>query len=68
MDGTEPAIPDEWHPPIWMAAAGEGAGILDWMDKQEEMEGKLLRYIAERKSPYEAASFSGGRTSFNIRT
>lgn len=67
-DSSAPVIPAEWHHAIWMAAASEGALILDWMDKHQEMEQRLIQFIAERKSPYEEASFAGGRSSFDVRT
>jgi len=66
-DSQEPVIPDEWHPVIWMMAAAEGALLLDWTEKEQEMEGKAKLFIASRKSPYEEASFAGGRTHFNVR-
>ena len=64
--GQSPSIPDEWHIAIPYAAAAEAALLLDWSERHQEMEQKFLAFIAERKSPHEEASFSGGRRYFNI--
>jgi len=66
-DSESPVIPDEWHHAIWMAAASDGALILDWTAKYQELEQRFLGFISERKSQYEEASFAGGPGHFNIR-
>lgn len=58
-DGTAPIIPDPWHMAIAYAAGAEAANLLDMPDKAQELEGRFMAYIAERKSPMEEAGYRG---------
>jgi hypothetical protein len=67
LSGTKtPVIPPAWHAAIWMAAASEGAALIDWPEKAGEMEQMFMKFIAERKSPVEAAGAAGGRRHFTV--
>lgn len=65
-DGDTPVIPLNWHPPIWMAAASEGAKLLDWPEKATEMEGLFMDFLAGNKTPVEESAYSGGKRWFNV--
>lgn len=59
LDADVPVIPDVWHIAIAFAGASEAALLLDMKEKHDELEGKFIGYIAERKSPMEEAAHSG---------
>jgi hypothetical protein len=61
-----PVIPAAWHAAIWKAAAAEAASIIDWPEKEQEMESAFMRFIAERRSPVEEAGAGGGRRYFSV--
>jgi hypothetical protein len=65
-DGDYPVVPGVWHSGIWMAAAAEGASLIDWPEKSAEMEQKFMAFIAERRSPVEESGAAGGRRHFTI--
>lgn len=54
-----PVIPGDWHMAIAYAAAAEVAQLFDMPEKVQELEGKFMAHIAERKSPKELAGFRG---------
>ncbi len=64
--GDTPVIPLEWHQAIWHAAAAEGAFLLDWPERHEEMEQKFMTFIAERRAPGEENDAGGGRRYFIV--
>lgn len=64
--GAAPVIPEPWHQAIWIAAAAEGARLLEWPEKAAEFESQFMEFLAERKSPMEEASSSGGRRWFTV--
>jgi len=67
LTATEtPTIPSPWHTAIWLAAAAEAAALIDWPEKEAEMEGRFMKFIAERRSPVEEAGAGGGRRFFSI--
>lgn len=60
LTGTAtPVIPVNWHDAIWMGASADGARLIDDTQRAEELEGRFLAFIAERKSPHEEASYGG---------
>jgi hypothetical protein len=61
-----PVIPAAWHAAIWMAAAAEGASLIEWPEKATEMEQRFMAFIAERRSPVEEAGAAGGRRYFTV--
>ena len=65
-DSDIPVIPAAWHAAIWMAAAAEGASLIDWPEKSAEMEQKFMAFIAERRSPVEESGAAGGRRHFTV--
>jgi hypothetical protein len=61
-----PIIPAAWHKAIWLAAAAEGASLIDWPEKEAEMEQRFMAFIAERRSPVEEAGAAGGRRWYGV--
>lgn len=61
-----PVIPAPWHRAIWLAAAAEGADLLDWPEKAAEMEQKFMMFIANKRSPVEESGAAGGRRHFTV--
>lgn len=64
--GETPVIPAAWHTAIWLAAAAEAALLIDWPEKENEMENRFMRFIAERRSPVEESGAGGGRRYFSV--
>jgi hypothetical protein len=58
-DGDSAIIPDPWHMAIAYAAGAEAAILLDMPEKAQELEGRFLAIVAERKSPMEEAGYRG---------
>lgn len=60
-DSSEPLVGREWHMAIAYAGAAQGAGLLDWPEKEQELLGKFENHIASRTT---RAAFTarGGKT------
>jgi len=61
-----PVIPNAWHGAIWRAAAAEAAALIDWPEKETEMENSFMLFISRRRSPIEEAGAAGGRRHYNV--
>ncbi len=61
-----PVIPSAWHQAIWMAAAAEGALLIDWPEKEQEMEQRFINFIAQHRSPVEESGGAGGRRWYTV--
>lgn len=67
LSGAEvPVIPKAWHAAIWPAAAAEAALLIDWPEKESEMEARFMKFLAERRSPVEESGAAGGRRHFTV--
>jgi hypothetical protein len=61
-----PVIPSAWHQIIWVAAAAEGATLIDWPEKSQELEAYFMNHIAQHRSPVEESGGAGGRRYFSV--
>lgn len=69
LDTSEPATDPEWHLAIAFAGAAMGALLLDWPEKEKEMENRYADYLRSRFSMSERADFTGKagrRTSIRV--